>query len=164
MNIVDIVILACFIPALIQGFIKGFVKQVVSLAVIFFTFFLSSKFSVPLGEYLTQYITVSPQAMKVICFVIILVVTGFVLTLVGRFITGTLRAISLGGVDKLLGAVLAVLEYAFIISIVIMFLAMLNDHLAIIKPSVLEDSSLWQPMHDFAYNLLFNKLFPAIQQ
>ena len=34
MTILDIVLLACFIPAIVQGLTKGFIQQVISIAAI----------------------------------------------------------------------------------------------------------------------------------
>lgn len=163
MNILDIIISVLFLPAVFFGWKKGFIKQMVELAVIFVTFLLSARYSAPLGTWFGQYIKVSPKVMNIICFVMILIASGAVLTLVGSIIRRVASAISLGAFDKLLGIMFCLLKFAFLISLILVAVGMLNDKFGFIDAETLDGSFLWMPLHDFAYNLIFAKILPAVQ-
>jgi hypothetical protein len=49
-NVIDIIILICCVPALVQGFRKGFISQAVSLVSLVLGAWLAFKFSEPVGE------------------------------------------------------------------------------------------------------------------
>ena len=61
MNILDIIILICLIPAIIQGIRKGFISQAISIASIILGIWLSSQFANVVGEWIAQYISVSTK-------------------------------------------------------------------------------------------------------
>ena len=54
MNIIDIIILCCLVPAVIRGISKGFVNQAYSLVALIAGVWLSFKFSGALGDWLVR--------------------------------------------------------------------------------------------------------------
>ena len=48
MGTLDIILLICFIPALVRGIQKGFIEQVISLASIFIGAWMAYRFAEPL--------------------------------------------------------------------------------------------------------------------
>ena len=79
MNILDIILLICFIPALIQGIRKGFIAQAISIISIGAGIWASARFADVVSAWVAQYITASEQVLKVVAFALILVVVFIVL-------------------------------------------------------------------------------------
>ena len=91
MAILDIILLLCFVPAIVSGISKGFVKQVVNLAAILVAAWAAFHFSTVLGGWLGRYITLEPSILNVISFVLIIIVAAVLLNLVGTLVTKACR-------------------------------------------------------------------------
>ena len=128
MAILDIVILLCFIPAIVSGISKGFVKQVIDFVAILLAAWAAFRFSTMLSEWLGTYVTLDPTVLKVICFVLIAIVVALILNLIGVLITKALQKLSLGFFNRLLGLVFGVLKVGLIIGLVILLFETHRQH------------------------------------
>ena len=158
MAILDIILLLCFIPAIVGGISKGFVKQVVNLAAILIAAWAAFHFSTVLAEWLSQYITLEMSVLNVISFVLIIIVVAVVLNLVGSLITNAMKAMSLGFVNRLLGLVFAVLKVALILGLLILLFETLNSSLQLVSPEATENSVVYNILRDIA-----EKIFPILK-
>ena len=158
MAILDIILLLCFVPAIVSGISKGFVKQVVDLAAILLAAWAAFHFSTVMGEWLSQYITLEKSILNVISFILIIIVTAVVLNLVGALITKALKAVSLGFVNRLLGLVFAILKVAVILGLVILLFETLNSTLHIVKPEATADAVVYNALKEAA-----EKVFPILK-
>ena len=73
MSIVDIILLICFVPALINGIRKGFISQVISIVSLIAGVWVSYEFSEPVGAWLSQHIEATENVLKLISFIIIMI-------------------------------------------------------------------------------------------
>lgn len=158
MAILDIILLLCFVPAIVSGISKGFVKQVVDLAAILIAAWAAFHFSTVMGEWLSQFITLEKSILNVISFILIIIVTAVVLNLVGALVTKALKAVSLGFVNRLLGLVFAILKVAVILGLVILLFETLNSTLHIVKPEATADAVVYNALKDAA-----EKIFPILK-
>lgn len=158
MAILDIILLLCFVPAIVSGISKGFVKQVVDLAAILIAAWAAFHFSTVMGEWLSHYITLEKSILNVISFILIIIVTAVVLNLVGALVTKALKAVSLGFVNRLLGLVFAILKVAVILGLVILLFETLNSTLHIVKPEATADAVVYNALKDAA-----EKIFPILK-
>ena len=153
MNILDIILLICFVPALIQGIRKGFIAQAISIVSIVVGIWASARFADVVSAWVAQYITASEQVMKVVAFAIILVVVFIVLGLLGRLLEGLFNLVLLGWVNKLLGVVFALVKTALIVGLVIMAFSSINDNFHLVQESVLNESVLYPPLKKLAFDV-----------
>ena len=153
MNILDIIILICFVPAVIQGLRKGFISQAISLVSIIAGVWASARFAEVTSQFLAQYITVSEQAMKVISFAVILTAVFLILGLIGRMLEGLFNLVMLGWLNKLLGLIFALLKAAIITGLLIMAFSSLNDTFHFVQDQVLNESVLYPPLKKLAYEV-----------
>ena len=158
MNILDIILLICFVPALIQGIRKGFIAQAISIISIVAGIWASARFADVVSAWVAQYITASEQVMKVVAFALILVVVFIVLGLVGRLLEGLFNLVLLGWVNKLLGVVFALLKTALIVGLLIIVFTSINDNLQLVKESVLNESVLYPHLKKIAF-----EVFPYVK-
>ena len=159
MNIVDIILLICFIPALIQGFRKGFISQVIAIISIILGVWLSFRFSSSVSVWLAQYIQGSEQIMKLISFALILIAVIAGLTVLGRLIEGTFKLVMLGWLDRLLGVAFSLLKAGLVVGLAIMAFCSLNNTFGLVSEDTLNQSVLFPPLKDLAYTV-----FPYLKE
>lgn len=158
MNILDIILLICFIPALIQGIRKGFIAQAISIISIIAGIWASARFADVVSAWVAQYITASEQVMKVVAFALILIIVFIILGLVGRLLEGLFNLVLLGWVNRLLGVVFALLKTALIIGLLIIVFTSINDNFHFVQESVLNESVLYPHLKKIAF-----EVFPYVK-
>lgn len=158
MNILDIILLICFVPALVQGIRKGFIAQAISIISIIVGIWASARFADVVAGWVAQYITASEQVMKIVAFALILIVVFFLLGLIGKMLEGIFNFVLLGWLNKLLGVVFALLKTVLIVGLVIMAFSSLNDTFHLVKEAVLNESVLYPPLKKIAFDV-----FPYIK-
>lgn len=153
MNILDIILLICFIPAIIQGMRKGFIAQAISIISLILGVWASARFANSVGAWIGQYITASEQVLKIVAFTLILLVVFIILGLIGRALESIFRFVMLGWLNGLLGMVFALLKTALIVGLVIIAFNSLNETFGFVKESVLNESILYPPLKKIAYEV-----------
>lgn len=158
MAILDIILLLCFIPAIVTGISKGFVKQIVDLVAILAAAWAAFRFSKVMGAWLGQYLTLDASILNVVSFVLVAVVVAVLLHLVGALLTKTLNALSLGFLNRLLGLVFGVLKVALILGLVILLFETLNSTLGLVKPEATANAVVYNALKNAA-----NAIFPILK-
>lgn len=153
MSILDIILLICFIPAVIGGIRKGFISQMISIISIIAGIWVSYEFSSVVGEWIGQYIEASEKVMKLIAFAVIMIGVFIVLGIVGKFLEGILNLVLLGWLNKLLGVAFSLLKTALIVGLLIMLFSSINNNLHIVSEEVLAESVLYGPLKDLSYTV-----------
>jgi membrane protein required for colicin V production len=159
MSTPDIIILLCFLPAVIRGIMKGFIEQVIALVSLLLGAWLAFKFSNVVGEWLQPYFNVSETVMHVISFAVIMVAVVLVLFVLGKILTGVTKLVMLGWLDRLLGLVFALLLAGLLIGIGIVLFDTVNVKFDLVDEAVLEESVLYGPIRDIAYTV-----FPYLKE
>lgn len=159
MNIVDIILLICFVPALVQGLRKGFISQVIAIISIIAGVWVSARFTASASTWLAQYIEGSEQVLKVISFALIFIAVIAILAILGRLLERTVKLIMLGWLNRLLGMVLSLVKAGLIVGLVIMAFCSLNNTFSLVSEEVLNGSVLFPPLKNMAYTV-----FPYLKE
>lgn len=158
MNILDAILLICFIPAIVQGARKGLISQAISIVSLFLSVWLAFRFSKEVTEYLSGFIQMDRNVLTVISFTLILLAVSIAFSLLGRLLEAVMDFIMLGWLNKLLGMVFAIAKYALIIGVVIMLFNSINTTFKIVNEQTLDQSVLYKPLKSGA-----ELLFPYIK-
>ena len=158
MNVLDIILLLCFVPAIIGGLRRGFIAQVVAIISIILGIWLSFKFSAVLSGWIGQWIEAGEQVLHVISFAVIMILAILALAAVGKLIEATVKIILLGWLNRLLGLIFALLKYALIIGLLLMLFNSLNGQFHMVDKEVLDSSLLYGPLLNLA-----NSVFPYLK-
>ena len=153
MNILDIILLVCFVPAIFQGIRKGFIAQAVSIISIILGIWASARFANVVSDWIAQYITASEQVLRLVAFALILVLVFLVLAALGKMLEGVIKLVMLGWLNKLLGVVFALLKTGLIVGLVIMAFSSLNDSFKFVQESVLNESIMSPPLKKLAFEV-----------
>ncbi len=159
MNILDIILLICFVPALIQGFRKGFISQIIAIISIIAGVWMSARFANMVSEWLSRYVNASEQLMRVISFILIFIAIIIGLFLLGKLLEGTIKLIMLGWLNRLLGVIFSLLKASLAVGLVIMAFCALNDTFKLVSEETLNASVLFPPLKSLAYSI-----FPYLKE
>ncbi len=150
MNYFDLIILVPLLWSAYKGFSKGFVYSIASFAALLLGIYGAIKFSDVTSRYLIQNFNFNQHYLPIISFavtfILIVVAVHFVATLIDKLI----KAIALGFINRILGAVFGFAKIAFILSIILVIINGLDKNLNFISPKLKETSILYKPLSDFA--------------
>ena len=154
MSTIDIIILICFVPALVTGILKGFISQAISLVSVILGAWLAFRFSETVCNWLSDYLVgVNETVLHVIGFIIVLVLVIFLLGILGRLIQKAFKMVSLGWLDRLLGIVFALAKAALVIGMLLILFDTLNAKLTLLSDEMISESVLYAPLRDLGYNI-----------
>lgn len=162
MNILDIIILICFIPAIINGLRKGLISQVVSVIALVLGVWLSFKFASVVSGWMGQWFDgASPAILDIVSFTVILIVVIFALFALGKLIEASVKIVMLGWLNKLLGVVFAMLKCLLILGLAVLLFNTLNRNFHIVSEGTLAKSVLYPYLESLADNVFpyLNNLF-----
>ena len=165
MNIIDVIILLCCVPAIFRGLSKGFIAQTAALVALVLGAWMSFHFSNVVVGWLEPVMNVSPTVLQAIAFTLILLAVFFVLTLAGKMLEGIVKIVMLGWLNKLLGVVFALMKIILAIGLFILLFDSVSTALLEIDCSKTTGGSLfYTPVKEFAdvffpymKELIFNK-------
>ena len=159
MNVLDIVLIILFIPAIIRGISKGFIEQVIALASLFFFFLLAYLFADKVGTWLSAYIDgVSKEVLYIFAFIIIIILTVMLLNLLAKVLSKVVSAISLGWLNSILGLALAVFNTALIIGLILSAFSSFNASTFHLGTEWMDSSVIYRWISD-----LTQTIFPYIE-
>jgi len=150
MQAIDIIILVLLLAGAITGFRKGFIKQLASLAGLIIGLIAAKMLYVAVGDKLIGTITTNPTFAHSLAFVLIWVVVPIVFTLVASLLTKALEIISLGWLNRLLGAALGAVKLVLFISVFLCAFEYIDSDNQIINKEMKESSALYYPMKELA--------------
>ena len=160
MGTIDIVILACFLPAIFIGLKNGLIRQLVGLAVVILGIWLSVRFSDVVSVWLiAAKITTEPFWAKAISFVLIFVAVALVLNLIGKLLEKVLDIAMLGWLNRLLGMVVAIATGALVIGTLVYLVNSANSLLGFIPQEQIDQSKFFKPLLE-----LVQTVFPYLKQ
>ncbi len=158
MNTIDIVIGIILIIAFFVGFSKGLLRSLASLIGIVVGVYCAMFFSGFVGKYLIRWFDWSADFTNIIAFVITFLLIMILFSLLGRLLTKVADLAMLGIFNKLLGGLFNVLKFAFLISVVFMFVNA-SENYRILNEQQREASVLYGPVAMIAPAIL-----PAIMK
>ncbi len=154
MNIIDIIILLCFVPAVINGLRKGLVAQVVAIISIILGVWMSFKFSSLLSGRMAEWFDGASSAiLNAAAFAVILLAVIFALFALGKIIEASIKIIMLGWLNRLLGVIFAILKCALFIGLAIILLDTLNANFHLISGNTMDGSVLYPPLKEMAHSV-----------
>jgi len=134
MNWVDIAIIICLGISIISGFMQGLIRTVLSIVGLIAGIILASRFYVQLGNVMT-FIS-NKNVAHIVAFILILLVVMGIAAIIAAILRKLIRAIMLGWVDRLGGAVIGLILGALTISALLAIIMKYNT------PSMITNSKL----------------------
>ena len=158
MNILDIIILICLIPAVIHGLRKGLISQVISIASLIIGIWASVKFADLASQWIAKYITIPEQTLKITSFILIMIAVFVALGLLGKLLEATLKLVTLGWVNRLAGMCFSLAKCLLILGLLAMGFSSLNSTIELVRPEYIEGSVLYPILKNMA-----DTVFPQLR-
>ena len=160
MNIVDLILIIILIAAAVRGFVKGFFVEFASVAAIILGILCAMMFSVYLRSWLSGMVSWRPDVIRTVAFLIIFISVVIAVHLIANALEQFVRAIALGILSRLGGAVFGVIKTAFILSF-LMYIIMRIEYydVTIIPKKPKSESKYWTPIEKLAPNI-----FPFLRE
>lgn len=157
MNTLDIILAVLLIFGLVKGYFNGFILEIASLASLILGIYISMYFSHFVSSLISNWVDLDSAVTQIIAFggTFLAVVIG--VNLAGKLFTKLAESISLGVLNKILGAVFGLLKIALIVSIVLIVFDGLNKNNRFVEKAKMEESALYEPVKRFG-EYLFPKL------
>lgn len=159
MTTIDIIILIALGAGVIVGFMKGFIRQLASILGLIVGLLAAKALYTSLAVKLCPTVTDSMTVAQILAFVIIWIAVPLIFTLVASVLTKALEAVSLGWLNRMLGAGLGALKYLLLVSLVICVIQFIDSDSQLISQTKKEQALLYYPMESFA-----GIFFPAAKE
>ncbi len=159
MNILDILILLCCVPAILHGWSKGFIAQAAALVALVLGAWMSFHFSGTVIEWIKPVMNVSTAVLRAVAFALILTAVILALTLAGRMLEGMVKIVMLGWLNKALGIIFALLKVILAIGLLILLFDSVTAALEVDCSKATGKSFFYTPLKDLA-----NMFFPYIKE
>ena len=121
-----------------------------SLVAIVLGIFLAIQLSGFVKTFLEGRLDVSPGILPIISFTLIFIVVVLIIYIAAFFVDKLLKAIALGFINRLIGALFGMLVNAFILSVIICVLISFDHHRKFLPKEDIADSYLYAPVSKIA--------------
>ena len=159
MSIVDIVLGAILLFAFYTGLKKGLFVTLASLVGLVAGVYGAIYFSYFAASYLADSFSWSEQVINLVAFAITFLAIVLVVSLAGKLLTKIADFAALGIINKLAGGIFNALKFAFVISVIFMFINASTDVSGlIISEEKKAESVLFEPIASLAPLVLPNLL------
>jgi len=145
MNTIDIVIGIIFLIAFFVGFKKGLLRSLASLIGLVVGVYCAMYFSDYVRVYIEKWFEWSEDLTGIASFLITFFLVMFLFSLLGRLLTKVADFAMLGIFNKIFGGVFNVLKFAFLISVIFMFVAA-SENYRILTEEKRDSSILYGPV------------------
>ncbi|MFV0344728.1 MAG: CvpA family protein [Bacteroidales bacterium] len=122
MTTIDIIIGIVICIGVIMGFRRGFIISIAGLVAMFLGVVGAIKFSLFTSALILKNTTLDPEYVPLVSFVITFAIIALIIFLIFKALRNALRAVKLGFIDRIAGAVFNALKYAFLLSCLIFLL------------------------------------------
>ena len=139
-NWFDLTVGILLLIAVINGYRKGLIMQLVGLAILLLSAIFGGRVAEMILPHLTGWINLSPEAARVLSFLLAFAAIAVVLTLVGKHIQRFFDLVLLSFLNRLAGAVIAAGTMMLFLSIMLNLVLLLDRSETVISPQIKEDS------------------------
>ncbi len=154
MNTIDIVIGLILALAFYAGFKRGLLQTLAALIGLVVGIYCAFHFSHFVGSYIATWFDWSESTTRWTAFAITFLAVVLLANLIGKIVTKIINLVALGLLNKLLGGVFSVLQYAIILSFIFLFFSAENFSGYLISEEKKENSKLFAPIASLAPMIL----------
>ena len=164
MNYLDIAIAVPLLYGLIKGVANGLIKEITGLLSLVIGIYISVNFSNLLEPHLSGIFDNYEKFKPIIAFAVLFVATILIIKLIGTLANKLTKALALGFISRIFGAVFGLLKLALVVS----FLLTMEARFELISNDTKQSSQLYQPTSNLLeiltpYFVAHKNIFEKIQ-
>lgn len=146
MNYIDYIIIIFVLIGVIEGIFKGFIVEIASLAAFILGIWGAIKFSGIMSDFMVQHWDMQSEYVKTFAFLITFILIIIAVHFIGKLIQFIIRAVSLGFLDRIAGAVFGAIKTLFVLCVIILLLERVQEKFPIISSQATAESRFYQPL------------------
>ena len=149
MNVIDVVAFIILTYGVLRGLNKGFVIEISGILAFALGLMGAFKFSNLTSKIFSNLVNWNPKAIQLICFITLFLMIVYLISLMAKMITKTLKLIALGWLNKIFGALFGFIKWSIIISALFIVINEINTLVIIFPNSIFENSKIYPFLADF---------------
>lgn len=146
MSTLDIILGLFLLYFAFKGFTNGFIISIATLAGLVLGFYAASHFSEFTTGWLQNDMGLKSSNIKLIAYIVTFAIVVVLIFLLGRFMTGVVKTVGLGIVNRLAGAILGIAKGVLIASFIFLLFTRIDPHENLFKASQKKGSFLYKPI------------------
>ena len=150
MNFLDIIILIPVAIFIFKGLKNGLIIEVASLAALFLGIYAGIYLSDFVSGLIIKHFDLNANYTSAVAFIFIFIAVIIIVRITAKAIEKVIDMTTLGFLNKLLGAVFAVLKVLFLISLVFYVVKKLDSNEKLLTPKAKTKSFLFKPVSEIA--------------
>ena len=143
MSWLDIIILLPLLIGLIRGLMRGFVVELTAIVAILFGFIGTKIWGAPFAVWLGNQFAWPEAVCSVVAYALLFLGITLLLNILARLISKLFKAVNLGWLNRLFGAVLGVTKWATIVLFLVLCVHRLDDQFHFFKEELKQQSSIY---------------------
>lgn len=150
MNWLDIILAIPLLYGLVMGAKRGFVKEALMLVAIAMGVFVAKMFSLPMSDLLQEHLGASPRVAQPLSYFVVMAVFVGGMYILAWMLTKILKAMKLGTINRIFGALFGALKWVLILSIVLNFFAVIDRYVPVKSKPAVQNSRLYAPIENMS--------------
>jgi membrane protein required for colicin V production len=150
LNWLDFLILLLVVAGMVRGFSKGLIFELSGLIGLIIAVYVSRYHSSPFAEFIHSFFNVGMDYCPALGMIMAFIVSLILVKVLAMCAQRLIKAISLGWLNSLLGALISAVKYTLVISVVFNVLGPINEKLKLMDNKHSEGSVLCGPVTKFA--------------
>ena len=149
MNVIDVVVFIILTYGVLRGLNKGFVIEISGILAFALGLIGAFKFSNLGSKIFSNLIDWNPKAIQLVCFIALFLIISYLISLMAKMITKTLKFIALGWLNRIFGALFGFIKWSVIISALFIVINEINTLVTVFPDSIFENSKIYPFLADF---------------
>ena len=158
MNLLDIIIAIPLLWGAYRGFKRGFIFEIFMLVGLILGLYIAFKFSSLLNGWVSKMVDADSAVIPYLSFIIVVSGILLIMILFAKLLEKILKIADLNSINKVAGAVLGIIKFALVVSVILWSFKALEPHWNFINASTKKQSLLYEPVLKTA-----SFLTPALQ-
>jgi len=146
MSTLDIILAIFLLYFAIRGFSQGFFISIATFAGLILGFWAASHFSEFTANWLQHDMGLKSGNIKFIAYIVTFVIVVVLIFLLGRFMTGVVKTVGLGIVNRLAGALFGIAKGLLIASFLFLLFSRIDPHGSLFTAAHKKGSVLYKPV------------------
>jgi len=150
MSILDIILAIFLFYFAFKGFTSGFIISIATLIGLVLGFYAAAHFSEFTANWLQHDMGLKSGNIKLIAYIVTFVIVVVLIFLLGRFLTGVVKTVGLGIVNRLAGALFGIAKGLLIVSFLFLLFTRIDPNENLFTASHKKGSVLYKPVSAIA--------------
>lgn len=148
MNIIDVVAFIILTYGVLRGLNKGLIIEISSIFAFVIGLMGAFKFSSVTSKIFSNFIDWNPKTVQFVSFVTLFLTIIYLISLMAKAITKTLKLIALGWLNRIFGGFFGFVKWTVIISALVLVVNEINALIGVFPNSIFKNSKIYPFLTD----------------